>query len=868
MSKENFARSMNLREHIRREFEYADINSSKGRRTTTEVEGCFTGLEVARFKKLLSYLECECGKFNVDNVDKEKIEIFKNTKDNIERLRLLRIMNIREAIQAIREAAYTKGAKKYLADRLDFYQRLIQGKKDVTPDTVRVGLFRDILFASMIGSPEMAIYKIAKKKCKDWGLSRVILKGYHSEITPGPNGSIGDGYPFLHKLYEEARKFIEQRATEEEKHLGEKYLEHRAVLLASEWLVESEKFFCGTNDEAVAWARLGDKRVKARLRGMNCNMGEYIYLGNIKRFIGKSEPNKYEGERKLLYRMLKILTEGDEQEKQDLLEKENNLMKERQINWFIHEKERLKQRFEKAKARIEQEDLSDEERVSQLAALQESFNAQIADLEIKHQQKLDYFQNRTLQQLLADLRERQKIVEERYEKRKNLAQKALDLHFHFNHHGGDYHSKPFHGIVDWINEAPFGTIKRAHKMMQLGIPDEKIIEYAVADIIAGKRGATRDDLKAVRKLLREISKKNSEVKALLVDMVKVGNILARFGYEVSLQKVEQLSRKRYYGLKVALREYSLDEAIWFMDQNLDLRNVTKIRKISKKHGYDLDNTAIAEIMSHNFVGLDNALRVFGLDDTKKLLSQDIFLPNAINVQDKIKAHGYELSIDEIAIITKSIGYKIEDLVSALHNLTLEQVVQLYSAEQNYEKYKIVSSALTEHGYEAEFAKSLVWTQRLAKHREWRFFSTALNVFSLEEIEQIIDNDVMLSDAFYIRKALTKLGLENSLKEIMRWSKVVESPPYDRIIRAAEKFGTDNLLRIVEESVPLEKVWDVKAEIKQRELEHFDTIEIIIAFAKNGCKVELAQKAVEAGFTVEEIIKYPFLVSTLIDKANY
>ena len=212
------------------------------------------------FTKLLTYIEGE-----KISVDKEKIENFKNTEDDIERLELLRQMNTAETIQALNEAAHTEGAKEYLFDRLDFYQNLIQGKATrrytreewsqkkgkyvvvtrekpidssyVTPKTVRGGLFRDTLFASMIGTPEMGVYKIANKKCKDRDLSTkhmVLLKGYHSGIEAGESGSIGYGYPFLQKLYGEARKFIEQRAIGEEKQNDENHLEHRAVLLASE----------------------------------------------------------------------------------------------------------------------------------------------------------------------------------------------------------------------------------------------------------------------------------------------------------------------------------------------------------------------------------------------------------------------------------------------------------------------------------------------------------------------------------------------------------------------------------------------------------------------------------------------------------
>ncbi len=746
---------------------------------------------------------------------------------------------------------------------------------NVTPETIRSGLFRDILFASMIGTPEMGVYKIAKRKCKDEDLSTehmVLLKGYHSGIEPGPNGSIGYGYPFLRKLYGEARKFIEQRATKEEKQAGEEHLEHRAVLLASEWLTEAMDYndpgrtphspYASGIEEAVAWARLGDEHIKDQLRGMRRKISG-VNLRNIERFIGKSGPNKYEKERRRLYGMLKILTEGDEHERQDLLERENDFMQKWQVNWFAHEKERLEQKFEKAQKQIEQKDLSDEEREFRLTSLKQRFDTQIANLEAEYRQKLDYFQNRTVEQLLSDLKERQEVVKERYEKHKNLAQKALDLHFQINHRGGDHDSEPLDGIVDWINYAPFGTIKRSHKMMRLGMSDEQIVEYALADIIAGKRGATRDDLGVVHKLAQEARDQDWEAQEKLERMMKVGNIVSLSNYEISLQEVEELAEKDFRGMTDVLREYSLDDVKWFMDQDLYLRSVAAARKATKKQGYDLDNTVIAEIASHDIAGLDDALSTFGLAETRNLLSRDVSLPMAIAIRDNTKAHGHKLSIDQIATIAKGVE-NVDDFIFALHSLPFKQVEQLYNAGQQYEHYKVVRSALVAKNQDASFANSLAWTQRLARYEEWHQLSDALNTFSPEELEQINDEDIPILKALDIHKALTELDLENSVSDIVRWSKVTQRWTAGRVIEiAAKKFGINNLLRIVEKEIPLQNALNVKYEIDRRGLHQFDTLEMIMTIAKRSNNVEIVLKTLDAGFTIEEITRYPFLVSHLV-----
>ena len=915
MSKRRFEQSMNPRESIEQEFKNAGISSPSEWRKTTEAEGKTEGLEVARFKRLFSYLEGE-----KISVDKEKIEDFKNTEDDIERLELLRRMNTAEVVQALNEAAHTEGAKKYLAGRLDFYQKLIDSS-GVTPETVRLGLLRDMMYASMHGTPELASVKIATKwanedrKDGDKKIRNLVeLFGYYSGIHEKSIGQWED----LSELYKKCLEKIKKQ--NEQLNLCDGLLEHEAVLLmarrlkdAYDWgglINTSESPYNPGFKEAVAVGQLGDPKIKAQLRGMRFKIQE-TDLHNIERFIGKSGPNKYEREHRRLHWQIENfdkLVAGDEsvfqqphlhelaykfndlwnrrdkdevtqeefdtqeseldqwfeENKTNFLERENSFMQERQTNWFTHEKERLEQRFEKDKTQIKQRDLPDEERELQLSNLQAHFEQDIAELEEQHRQKLEYFQNRTAEQLLSDLKERQEVVEEHYEKRKNLAQKALDLHFQINHTGGDYDgSKPLAGIVDWINYAPLGTIKRSHKMMRLGMADEKIVEYAFVDIIAGARGATREDLKAMHKIVQEVQGQNWEARKKLKAMMKVSNIVSLFDYEVSLQEVEELAQKNFYGMTDALREYSLDEVRSFMDQDLDLHSVVTARKITQKYGHDLDNSNIAEIASHNIEGLDGALGVLGLEDTQMLLRQDVFLPTAIVVRDNTKSHGYELSIDQIATIAKGVE-DVDDFVSALRSISLEQVEQLYNAGQRYENYEVIRSALTANNKDVSFANSLAWTQKLARHNEWHQLSDALTMFSLEELEQVNNKDITISAALDLRHALAELDFENLISDIVRWGKIAQGGnPGNTIKNAAEKFGKENLLRMVEKEVPLQNALSVKRGIDYQDLRQIDSLETIMAIAKHGGNIEVVLKTLEAGFTVAEITKYPFLISPLV-----
>ena len=52
-------------------------------------------------------------------------------------------------------------------------------------------------------------------------------------------------------------------------------------------------------------------------------------------------------------------------------------------------------------------------------------------------------------------------------------------------------------------------------MMRLGMSDEVITEYSLADTIAGKRGATRDDLKTIHFLIEKAKGQDYKVRRKL-----------------------------------------------------------------------------------------------------------------------------------------------------------------------------------------------------------------------------------------------------------------------------------------------------------------------------------------------------------------
>src|SRR3989338_7801802 len=268
------------------------------------------GMESDRrsFEKLLTYLD---GEKKV--LESEKIKKFSEAESSSEKLELLRTMSLTDAITAIREHSDTEGSYKYLADRLDFYQKFISGEavkrkseqewdskknayvevvkeyqvdaSNASPETIRLGVWRDMLYAAMQGTPEMGAVKIATKRinrgleqkaAKSSGQatkikSAVKLFGYYSGIHEGSLGQCADlGELYKKSLAQVQRRYEKQKLTDEQ-------LEHKAVMSMARKLegayeyngivnVSGSPYSAGFK-EAISAGQLGHK-VMRQMRGM------------------------------------------------------------------------------------------------------------------------------------------------------------------------------------------------------------------------------------------------------------------------------------------------------------------------------------------------------------------------------------------------------------------------------------------------------------------------------------------------------------------------------------------------------------------------------------------------------------------------
>lgn len=131
--------------------------------------------------------------------------------------------------------------------------------------------------------------------------------------------------------------------------------------------------------------------------------------------------------------------------------------------------------------------------------------------------------------MIEELKAKQEALKPKHESHKSLAEKALDLHFKFNHHppsrdddnSGYYDQYGGNIQIDWINNAPLGLIKRAHRMLERGVSEETVLKYSVAEMISVENGLDRgvldyvesklNTINALKKVLQRKNKTRNEI---------------------------------------------------------------------------------------------------------------------------------------------------------------------------------------------------------------------------------------------------------------------------------------------------------------------------------------------------------------------
>ena len=347
------------------------------------------------------------------------------------------------------------------------------------PRDISLGLERASLRSAMIGTPEYGAYKMALDFASSWG-NQISpdyprIKGYESGIYKNEEGSSIGNWQIIIDEYQKIADSTAKRRPD----LEGNNLEYRAVRDAA-WIFAksmeynkndkgSESPFVSLFDESVAWVQLGPA-VKPQFQGMRQKIANSS-LYNIERFIGKSGVSRkrgsFESEKTRLNNRVSYISSLSDEDKQKFLEKENAFEIKKQEEWREKEKARINHKYNKLIGKTRSE-----ERRAVLATRQESeIQRVIADTS----KQIDYFKGRTLDGLFSDIDKRRELLSCRIEKRKSLAEKAIELHFATLPHRYRDEAPRVDCGVDWINKAPFGLIKKAHRLLSKNLPQEELV---------------------------------------------------------------------------------------------------------------------------------------------------------------------------------------------------------------------------------------------------------------------------------------------------------------------------------------------------------------------------------------------------------
>ena len=346
------------------------------------------------------------------------------------------------------------------------------------PVNISLGLERASLRSAMIGTPEYGAYKMALDFARSWDHSITPdfpeIKGYQSGIyKKGNESSIGD----WQLIIDEYQKIAEETAKRRPDLQGAD-LEYRAVRNAAWIFATSMEYndkdrkpgspYVSSFHESVAWVQLG-QQVRAQLRGMRRKI-DGVDLHNIGRFLGKSGcSEKYrslKSERSRLSNRIEYINRLTDDGKQEFLAKENAFEIKKQEEWREKEIARINHKYGK----LIDKTRSEERKAVYVSRQEEEIQRVVTDTS----GRIEYFESRTLDGLFSDIDERRELLSRRIEKRKSLAEKAIKLHFATLPDQPDDEVPSIDCGIDWINSAPFSLIKKAHKLISQNLPQAEL----------------------------------------------------------------------------------------------------------------------------------------------------------------------------------------------------------------------------------------------------------------------------------------------------------------------------------------------------------------------------------------------------------
>ena len=801
-----------------------------------------------------------------------------------------------------------------LAGKYVKVQRLLDPAEANVKD-ISLGLNRASLKSAMIGTPEYGAYKIAMDIKKDYDLRKTPdfpeINGYWSGIT---NTRIGSWETIIDEYGDIADK-IAKRNSE----LNEEELEHLTVRKVAKIFADSlgyndpgrgpESPYVSRFHESVAWAQLGEG-AQRQLRGMRQKIS-YSNLKNIERFIGKSgysqKRKSFESESARLKGRVKHILELSKDDKEAFLVKENAFEIKKQEEWREKEVARINHKYNKLIDKTRSEERKD--------VFAKRRKEEVRKVTIDTSSQIEYFENRTLDGLFSDIEKRQELLSRRIEKRKSLAEKAIDLHFQlevdqqkWDNDSEEYiRVKPsrYSVCLDWINDAPLGVIKRSHKRMVEGVSADDIYVLAIGDIFQ----KVLNDSEQVDNLMWRMygNDDNLDVYAIR-NMVRLAGRLSKSGEKLSYSELEAMSKQDTRWIEESLAMFPMTDVKRFLDNELNLSLVPKISRVANQFGYNLDTDQLINLASKRIINsyyfktvesvFSSTLKNFSLEEAISAMDANVDLRVLNKTRSILSTEGITDFSDILDRATKLCrlsddegGHEklILDYCNAITSLGLKKADILLARGVNLGTFNMISRKFSSI-VDGDFDKTLELSDRVSailnkrgeldkEESSIRTLRTIDNGKQYTEIQiadlykyGILANDykeVFINsdrDKNDIVRTYEKNNLNFDDKVKLLKNSMRGSFEAWRIREAIEHFDDDVLHKIAAEGADVVRASRIKYLLnKEDKYAEFNTMENVLYLASNNLDVDVFLRATEAGFSVDEIKLYPFLASDLLIK---
>ena len=786
---------------------------------------------------------------------------------------------------------------------------------DANADDILLGLNRASLRSAMVGTPEYGAYKMAMDimRGRDWSMTPDFpeISGYWSGIT---NASIGSWETIIDE-YDAIASKVARRNPD----MDEESLEHITVRKAARIFADSMEYndtgrgpespYVSSFHESVVWAQLGHG-VQRQLRGMRQRIMNSD-LHNIERFIGKSgysyKRGSFESERSRLSNRIDYIDGLSDDDKQEFLAKENAFEIKKQEEWREKEVERIKHKYE----RLISKTRSEERRATYASRQEEEIQRVMADTS----GRIEYFESRTLDRLFSDINERRELLSRRIEKRKSLAEKAIELHFKLGNGHDEWDDdieeyvriggSQYQECLDWINDAPFGAIKRAHRRMVDGMPADEIYKLAISETI--RKAVNNPDQAdiAMRQMFRDVED-GSGSKYKIREIMRLAGKLSKYSEELSYSELESMSDKDTRWIEDSLEAFPFSDVKQFIDKGLNLSLVPRLSRIAEEFGYELDMNQLIELSSKGVIKsyyykevegvFTSTLRNFSLDEAVTAMDADVDLRILNATKSILSTQGISDFSEILDRATKigqfSDGYEggYEEFISqyrtAINSIGIEKADDLLSRGVDLDTFNMTTREFRDSVGD-DFNKALRLSEKISiamqKSRDLNQEETSIRVLynsdaghTESQIISLYEHGITASvyeDVFvYVEHdgdnpgVKEKSGLEFSDKVKLLQNALRDNPDSWRIKEAIESFDDDMLHQLAERGADVVHASRVKYLLgRDEKYSEFNTPENVLYLASNNLEVDVFLRAVDAGFSVDEIKLYPFLASDLLIK---